>query len=364
MSEPYGDRPAEDPPYDGHPLVAAARRLAEDTLAPAAERADREGVDPATIAAVKASGVLGAAGPAAYGGAAAPAPVVREIAETLAGACCATFFVQAQHHTPVGTLAAAPEGTPVREQLLRPLCDGTLLSGIAFSHLRAFPRLPVRVTREHAGWRFDGRVPWYTGWGLNDVLMLGGATEDGEVVFAVTEAREQPGLRATGPLELAALSGTRTVGLELDGLVLPDGAVALRQPYEDWAAADRPKNTNVNPAVLGVTRAALDLLDTSGDEAAVRTAGVLRERLVAVRKDAYALLDEVPAAERIADRLAAKMRAYDVLRAATTAAVVAGGGRAVGLDRPAQRLAREGMFLLVQGQTADVREAHLAALRG
>jgi hypothetical protein len=50
------------------------------------------------------------------------------------------------------------------------------------------------------------------------------------------------------------------------------------------------------------------------------------------------------------------------MRAATTAAVVAGGGRTMSLDNPAQRLAREGMFLLIQGLTAPVREAQLAAL--
>ncbi|HLL35887.1 MAG TPA: acyl-CoA dehydrogenase, partial [Streptomyces sp.] len=31
-------------------------------------------------------------------------------------------------------------------------------------------------------------------------------------------------------------------------------------------------------------------------------------------------------------------------------------------DSPAQRLAREGMFLLIQGLTAPVREAQLATL--
>ncbi|MFD4260035.1 hypothetical protein ACFWR9_21050, partial [Streptomyces sp. NPDC058534] len=40
----------------------------------------------------------------------------------------------------------------------------------------------------------------------------------------------------------------------------------------------------------------------------------------------------------------------------------AGGGRATSVDSPAQRLAREAVFLLIQGQTAPVREAHLAAL--
>ncbi|MEU2085019.1 acyl-CoA dehydrogenase family protein [Streptomyces albus] len=347
-----------------HPLIDAARRLAGDVLAPAAERHDREGVTPEAVAAVKASGVLGVNAPAEYGGAGAPATVGREIAEILAGACCATFFVQAQHHTPVRTLAAGGEERgAARDRWLRPLSEGTQLAGIAFSHLRAYPKLPVRATRVPDGWRFDGRVPWYTGWGLNDVFLLGGATEDGEVVFAVAEAREQPGLTATAPLQLAALTGTRTVGLLLDGLVLPDDAVALRTPYERWATDDRPKNTNTNPAVFGVARAALDLLDASGDGEAKETADILRTRLDAARRDAYALVDEVPPAERLDDRLAVKMRAYEVLRAATTAAVAAGGGRAFGLSAPAQRLAREGLFLVVQGQTAEVRTAHLRALR-
>ncbi|MDT0547425.1 acyl-CoA dehydrogenase family protein [Streptomyces lonegramiae] len=342
-------------------LIEAARRLADEVLAPGAESADREGVTPAAIAAVKASGVLGVSGPAAYGGAQAPDPVAREIAEILAGACCSTYFVQAQHHSPVRMLASS--ASPARERLLRPLCDGTLLSGIAFSHLRAFPRTPVRVGRVAGGRRFDGRVPWYTGWGLNDVLLLGGVTEDGEVLFAFADAREQPGLRPTPPLRLAALTGTRTVGLELDGLVVPEEAVVWSRPYEEWAVADRPKNTNPNPAVFGVARAALSLLEAAGDAEAAETARVLGERLNEVRREAYALVDEVEPGERPADRLAVKTRAYDVLRAATTAAIVAGGGRAFGLGSPAQRLAREGLFLVVQGQTADVRSAHLRALR-
>ncbi|MER5179913.1 acyl-CoA dehydrogenase family protein [Streptomyces sp. NPDC002896] len=346
---------------DDHPLIGAAHRLAADVLAPAAEAADREGVTPETIAAVKASGVLGVGAPEQYGGADAPAAVAREIAEILAGACCSTFFVQAQHHTPVQLLRTGEEAA--RERWLRPLAEGALLAGIAFSHLRAFPDRPVRVTRERAGWRFDGRVPWYTGWGLNDLFLLGGATEHGEVVFAAAEPREQPGLTPTAPLQLAALTGTRTVGLVLDGLVLPDEAVVQRLPHEEWATADRPKNTNTNPAVFGVARAALDLLDAHGDPEAKETAGVLRDRLEITHRDAYALVDEVPAGERIPDRLRLKTRAYDLMRAATTAAIVAGGGRAFALSSPAQRLAREGLFLVVQGQTADVRAAHLVALR-
>ncbi|WP_406327399.1 acyl-CoA dehydrogenase family protein [Streptomyces sp. NBC_00203] len=344
-----------------HPLVARARQLAAEVLAPQAERVDQEGVPASSIEAVKRSGLLGVSAPVAYGGAAAPASVARETAEILAGACCSTWFVQTQHHTPVMTLARSE--LPVRERLLGPLSKGELLSGVAYAQLRAHPRIPVRVTRERGGWRFDGTVPWYTGWGLNDVMLLAGVTDADEALFAFAEAREQPGLRPSPPMRLAALTASRTVSLELDGLWLPEDAVALRTPYEIWAATDRPKNTNASPAVFGVTASALDLLDSvDGDPAAKEAARVLRARLDEVRRQAYALADHPVPTERIEERLASKTRAYDVMRAATTAAVVAGGGRSMDLGSPAQRLAREGMFLLVQGQTAEVRGAHLGAL--
>ncbi|MFF1450410.1 acyl-CoA dehydrogenase family protein [Streptomyces sp. NPDC058274] len=341
-----------------HPLVARARRLATEVLAPRAERVDQEGVPVSSIDAVKRSGLLGVSAPVAYGGSAAPAAVARETAEILAGACCSTWFVQTQHHTPVQILARAE--LPLRERLLGPLAGGELLSGVAYAQLRAYPRVPVRVTRERGGWRFDGTVPWYTGWGLNDVMLLAGVTDSDEALFAFTEAREQPGLRASPPMRLAALTASRTVSLELAGLWLPDEAVALRTPYETWAAGDRPKNTNASPAVFGVAEAALALLD--GDSVAGETAHALRARLDRVRSRAYALADHPVPHERIEERLACKTQAYDLMRAATTAAVVAGGGRTMDLGSRAQRLAREAMFLLVQGQTAEVRQAHLGSL--
>jgi alkylation response protein AidB-like acyl-CoA dehydrogenase len=340
-----------------HPLLATARALAAGLLAPHAARVDQEGVPASHLEAIGRSGLLGVSAPKEYGGAGAPDAVAREIQEILAGACCSTWFVQTQHHSPVRLLAqSAP---PVRERLLGPLATGELLAGIAFAHVRAFPRVPVRVTAERDGWRFDGTVPWFTGWGLNDVMLLAGVTEADEVVFAFTEAREQPGLRASEPVRLAALTAARTVSLDLDGLWLPEESVVLRTPQEKFALVDQPRNTNASPAVFGVAYAALRVLEDAGES---ETAGALRGRLDEVRGQAYALADHPVPYERVAERLALKTRSYDLMRAATTAAVVAGGGRAMGLDGTAQRLFREGMFLLVQGQTTEVRRAHLDAL--
>lgn len=343
-----------------HPLLTEARRLADDLLAPHAGRVDQEGVPASHIEAIRRSGLLGVSAPREYGGAGAPDSVAREIMEVLAGACCSTWFVQTQHHTPVKLLARSE--LPVRDRLLRPLASGELMSGIAYAHVRAFPRVLVRATAERGGWRFDGTVPWYTGWGLNDVMLLAGVCERGEVVFAFADAREQPGLSPSAPMRLAALTAARTVSLALDGLWLPEDAVVLRVPRETFALTDIPRSANASPAVFGVARAALRLLENTED--GPRTAGPLRARLDEVRRRAYALADHTVPHERVAERLALKTESYDVMRTITTAAVVATGGRAMALDNPAQRLAREAMFLLIQGQTATVREAHLAALSG
>lgn len=336
-----------------HPLVTRARRLADDLLSPAAERVDQEGVPVSHIEAIRESGLLGLNAPVAYGGSAAPAAVARETAEILAGACCSTWFVQTQHHTPVLTLAGAEP--PVRERLLGALARGELLSGVAYAHLRSHPRVPVRVRREAGGRRFHGAVPWYTGWGLNDVLLLAGVTEDDEALFAFAQAREQPGLRASPPMRLAALTASRTVSLDLDGLWVPEDAVALRMPYEDWAAADRLRTHNVSPAVFGITEAAIALVDDA-------YAAELRARTDEVRRRAYALADDPRPREHLRERLALRAEAFALMRTATTAAVVTGGGRSMGVTERAQRLAREALFLLVQGQTAETRTAHLERL--
>lgn len=124
-----------------HPLVSAARDLADGLLAPSAARVDQEGMPRSHVEAVGRSGLLGVSAPREYGGADASDAVAREVAEILAGARCSTWFVQTRHHTPVKLLARSEP--PVRERLLRPLATGELMAGIAFAHVRAFPRVPA-----------------------------------------------------------------------------------------------------------------------------------------------------------------------------------------------------------------------------
>lgn len=346
---------------DPHPAVAAARRLADEVLAPAAADVDAGTVPRSHLDALAAQGLLGVAAPASVGGLEASPAVVREVQETLAGACLSTWFVQVQHHAPLGAAVAAG-----RDDVASDLAAGRRVAGIAFSHLRRHPARPVVAERDGAGWRLSGSAPWYTGWGLNDVALLGGESEDGDVVLGLVPAREQDGLRASPEMELAALRATRTVALSLDGVRVAADDVLVVRPWQEWAAQDARPTRNPVPAVFGVARSALDLLDAlaerRGEPAAAAAASGLRSRLDEVRAEAYHLLDDVDPDAEVERRLDVRARAHETMLAATTALVVAGAGASMASSNPAQRKAREALFLLVQAQTHPARTRALHRL--
>src|SRR3954468_3041910 len=354
-----------DPEVEAHRVVSGVHDLAEQVLAPAAAEVDASAVPRSHLDALGALGVLGLAAPAP-GGTQAPAAVVRRVNEILAGADLSTWFVQAQHHFPVRLLAA----TGARPDVLAGLVTGCTVAGIAFSHLRRRPRqvLTARPGRSKAGWTFTGTAPWYTGWGINDVALVAGLTDDDRAVFALVEPREGRHLQAGPPLRTAALAASRTVVLTLDELPVAPEAVVVMQPAASWAAEDALVTVNAPPAAFGLAESALRLLAEHGvrrqEPAAVEAARALAARLGAVRARAYALLDDVAPEEALDERLALRAKALRLAVESATALVVAGAGGAMLTTAPAQRKAREALFLLVQAQTTQIRAATLATFTG
>lgn len=326
----------------------AAAHLADTLLRPRAEQVDVAGVPRSHLDALAAAGLYG------------PLPPLeaRRVTELLAGADGSTWFVTAQHALPLlqATLAGHPR--------LSGLADGSTPAGVAFAHLRRTP-CPVTATRTAGGWRFDGAVDWTTGWGLVDLLLLGGATDDGRLVFALLPAVPQPGLTTT-PLALAAMGGTATVSLALDGLHAADDDVTLVVDRAEWLEADRLRTANVGPQTLGLLQETASRLAAAGerrsDAGALALAREVAERTASLRERAYGLVDDVAAEERLDERLALRADALTLACRATAGLVAATGGSAMALAAAPQRLAREALFHLVQAQTPPVRAATLAAL--
>lgn len=113
--------------------------------------------------------------------------------------------------------------------------------------------------------------------------------------------------------------------------------------------------------MFGVCGAALAGLSAAG-AAAAELAGSLDARRVALRARAYELLDEVPGDELLEERLGIRAAAGELAVRAATAEIAAAGGRGLNPGHPAQRHAREALFLLTQAQTTALRAAQLHLL--
>ena len=331
-----------------HPAVAAARRLGEELLRPDAERVDLEGVPRSHLDALADAGLMAASD--------LPMEVMREITEVMAAADASTWFVWTQHHAPVRTVSRGGNRT-LTERLLPALTAGTTLAGVAYTHLRRPGPPSLTATPDGGGWRLDGEIAWLTSWELADVFCIGAQHGD-DVVWMLLPLRDRPGVRAA-PLGLAAMAGTSTFRVLLEGVQVSDDEVALVEPLAEWRSTDAMRTADVSPAVFGVAGEAVRRLRERGDATADAVAAVIDAELAEARATAYRLADaEASTDERLQVRAAAHLLAVR----ATTALVTLGAGRAMLLDQAPQRLARVALFLLVQGQTAAVREATLQAL--
>ena len=326
--------------------------MAEDLLAPAAPVTDRAATVPRShLDALAGAGLCGLSCPPKPS-----APVVRQVSETLAGACGVSYFVWAQHHGPVRQLVGGAN-VALRDRFLDDLCAGRLFGGVAFSHLRRPGRPAVVATAVPGGYRVDGEAPWVTSWGLAQLFLVAARLDDQVLWFLLDTRAPEAAVRPSAPLALAAMNASSTVRLALDDLFVPGDDVVSIGAFEEWRAQDRITTAQPNPAALGIAATCVRLL---ADIAPAAAAG-MGDELQECRARAYRLADE---GRTDAAHLAALVdaRAWGLALAvrAAGALIAASGGRALTLDHPGQRLLREAAFFSIQAQTPALRQAVLA----
>lgn len=364
LAPPAGVTTGEAPEHAS--LLDAARRVAAEVLAPAAEDTDRAAVVPSDHLDVLArAGLDGLAAPAEVGGADAPPTVARDVYQALAGACGVTFFVWVQHHAPVRMLAASANGG-LRDRWLSRLSSGDVLGGVAFAYLRR-PGPPAVVARRVAGgWIVDGEAPWVTSWGLAGLFAVAARISgDGPVLFfALVPDGASATVGASAPLALAAMAASSTVRLRFDGCFVTDDDVISTVDIALWHERDRVATAQPHPAALGVAATAIRLLrlraDQTGQPAVSGAARSLAAELDDCRLRSYRLADEGRADDdHLARLVSARAWGLDVAARSAQALVAATGGGAMALADPAQRLVREAAFWSIQAQTAALRAATL-----
>lgn len=351
-------------------MIERARLIADDVLFPAATDIDRaEIIDRTHLRPLAEAGLFGLGDPDPPGGQPLTTSETRRIFATIAGGCGATFFVWAQHHGVVRTLACS-HNDRLREELLGPMLTGRTLAGVAFAHARRPDRRAVTARRVESGWVLNGTAPWATSWGVADHFCIAAETADGKLVWSMIPGIELPGVTASA-LHLPVFAATGTVALHFQGAQIADDAVVTIEDVDDWRAQDRRRAAPGQTGVLGVADRAIRLLGErrgGRDDAAGRAADRLAAELRAIWSDDDRLVAELAARSSGGDHnlveAASRHRAagLELGRRSTTALLAATGGGGMNLGHPAQRLAREAMFFVIQAQTDDGRAATLHSL--
>ncbi|MFT4866701.1 MAG: alkylation response protein AidB-like acyl-CoA dehydrogenase [Ilumatobacter sp.] len=347
--------------------TAIAQRIADEELFPTAQDVDRLPLIPLDRFAVLAdAGLLGIAGPAELGFGGLDVHELRQVMAAVSSGCGATFFAWAQHHGVVRTISGASNGE-LRDEWLPRLCRGEVVAGTAFAHLRRGDRRAVTAARVAGGWRLVGFAPWATSWGIAEIFTVAAESESGEVVWTLIDGVEQPGLDVV-PLALPVFGSTGTVALRFDGFIVPDDRVLGIDDATAWRASDRIRAAAGQTGVLGVADRATRLLvdEVRGrDDPAGDAARRLRRQLDDIWQRDRAVVDSLGGAtddEQLAEASDHRAACLDLGQRATTALLAARGGSGMDLNYPAQRLAREAAFYVIQAQTVDGRAATLRSV--
>ncbi len=286
---------------------------------------------------------------------------VRSVLRTLGGACGATAFAFAQHHGTIGAVAST-DNEALRQRWLGPLSDRHL-AGIAYAHVRR-PGTPILAAIEtDDGWVFNGTAPWVTSWGTAQAFAVAAATGDGRIVWALLpvqpDAPLPQGIEPGKSFDLMIFGATQTVAVQFDNHVIEPDLLLSVIEVDRWAERDRLLAARPNPLCIGVGDRALQQLALTAPELAAE----LAHDWSAIVDRAEAQCQLVDDGSATVDRVAAvRAEVLVAVQRLTTALLAAVGGAAMERTHPAQRLAREAQFYVVQAQNSDGRSAVFANL--
>jgi alkylation response protein AidB-like acyl-CoA dehydrogenase len=304
--------------------------------------------------------------PPMWGGQGVDGPTFYQFQSQVAQASGALAFLQAQHQSAATLLMKSPNEA-LKQAYLPGMGRGKTLVGIGFSHLRrAIP--PLRAIAQPDGsYQINGQVPWLTGFGFFETIVLAASLPDGQAVYGMVpfQASQQVGggsIEFSPPLPLAAMTAAQTVTAQVQQWVISAEQVAVVRPAGAIAESDRLSVLNHSAFALGCAQAGLAILTQTGVEPAVATA--LAAELTDCRQQILAVLTAPIEGEAGAFAKNLRLRAWsiDLMARCTQAAVIVSRGSANGRSHPAQRLYREALVFSVAGQTPDVMCATLANL--
>jgi hypothetical protein len=275
-----------------------------------------------------------------------------DLVRTVAGGCLASAFAVWSQAMVLEYLASVPPSDELRSGSV----TGATAMAPALADLAGRAEVPVVARHDGDSWRLSGPIRWASNLFGDAVVVTPGRTWTGDRLVAMFRLGA-PGVERTAPVELLALGGTGTGGLELHDVAVD---AVLSRDLRAFMAACRPAMLLMQSALaVGVAEAAVDAAGehlTGVDAVLAGDHDSLRARVgeVGTRLRTHAGNPAGLTGPRLASlRLEAMRAASDAVRLET---VVAGGGGYRAASATSRRV-REVAFLPVQAPT----EGHLRA---
>jgi alkylation response protein AidB-like acyl-CoA dehydrogenase len=338
-------------------ILKSVTRYLRDTIAPIANQLDADSeLLRSALQGLADQSLLALRVPQSWGGAGFSDSEFAEFQEQMARFSGALAFLQTQHQSAAAMLVKS-ENETLKQAYLPYMGNGEKLVGIGFSHLRR-ANSPLKAIRVEGGYSLQGQVPWITGFGLFQTVLIAAVLPDGQAVYGMVPFIDRDGLQFSEPMALAAMNSGNTVTAELRDWFLPDSEVAFVVPAGAIDHSDRINILNHSFFALGCAQAGLDIVESVREAkpflaiASAQTA--LTEELQRCRQAIY-----TAATQSFEEKLRLRAWSIELAVRCAHAAVIVSSGAANAQGHPAQRVYREALVFSVAGQTIAVLEASL-----
>ncbi len=268
--------------------------------------------------------------------------------EELASASLSDALILSQRDSAIGLIEGG-EGGELRKEVVPKLARSEAFATVGIAQLttsRQGGRPALTATREGDGYRIDGIIPWATGAAEAEWIVAGAQVDDGRQILFVLRTRDG-GVEVQPPAHLVALRSTWTASVICSDVLVKENAI-IHGPT-DRALAIRKRSLPIGQSflALGLCRRALELIVAHTSDAAQLAHERFARQLLWIRREVLELSQPGREGEASAQSPRIRGACNDLAVRITHAAIALYKGAALLADHPAQRLAREAMFLLV-----------------
>jgi alkylation response protein AidB-like acyl-CoA dehydrogenase len=281
--------------------------------------------------------------------------------EQVSSCCLTTAFAFSQREAAIRHLLRGPEH--LKQRYLPKLASGEWFATVGLSQLttsRQHQGAALRATRLPAGdYELNGEIPWVTGADQAAAIVAGATLEDAGQLLVVIPSEQLKGM-IESPLELAALTGSRTSLIRCHRLVLQSDCV-LAGPIENVLGKSGGGGLDTSCLAIGLASAATEYIRQESQFRPDLSAIAERfEVALVTNRDRMHSLAETGAEPN--QTLDLRLECTKLVLRVTQASLMVAKGIGFVEPHPIQRWVRQATFFLVWSCPRPVAEGVLADL--